>query len=401
MSTTADLPREIIARPDQVAGCCEHLAGAPQIGFDTEFVGELTYHPRLCLIQVATAERLFLIDPISAGPLDQFWKILNDPRHLIIVHAGKQEVRLCRMWSGQAPGKIFDLQLAAGLVGLNHPLGHGALVSQILGLQITKGETLTDWGIRPLTARQITYAFEDVKYLLALWQVLASRLEKLGRTAWADEEFEGMLREPAPEETGRDKWLKLRGVGSLDRHALAVVKAVYGWREHEAEDMNRPPRAILRDDLIVEVARRMPSRDRDLAVVRGIAKRYLSALIEVVDSCRKLPLQQCPPLVEREQDPPQVALLTSVLSAVMGNYCRHHGLAVGLVANQEDLRVLVRARLAGKNLPESSPLASGWRQAHLLPELKAVLDGRRRLRIADPAAEAPLEVVDDEPGPAK
>src|SRR5262245_27248855 len=113
-----DIKEEIITTAAQLSACCGFLATQSILGFDTEFVGEDTYHPRLCLVQVGTAERLFLIDPLVTGPLDDFWKLLHDPNRIVIVHAGREEVRLCRLWSGQAPANLFDLQLAAGLVGM-------------------------------------------------------------------------------------------------------------------------------------------------------------------------------------------------------------------------------------------------------------------------------------------
>src|SRR5207302_1674999 len=145
-----DLPEQIVSTPQELATCCEYLATCRQFGFDTEFVGEDTYHPRLCLVQVATPERLLLIDPLSTGPLDAFWKLIVDPSRQVVVHAGREEVRLCKFWAGQPPGNLFDLQLAAGLVGFQYPIGHGPLVSQLLRIQIAKGETLTEWRERPL-----------------------------------------------------------------------------------------------------------------------------------------------------------------------------------------------------------------------------------------------------------
>src|SRR4030088_858588 len=91
-----DPREEIVNFPDELAACCAFLETCPHIGFDTEFVGEDTYHPRLCLVQVATPGRLFLIDPITTGPLDAFWALLIDPARVVVVHAGREEVRLCR-----------------------------------------------------------------------------------------------------------------------------------------------------------------------------------------------------------------------------------------------------------------------------------------------------------------
>src|SRR5438874_1177844 len=147
----ADIVEQIVSRPDELPEVCAHLAAKCRFGLDTEFVGENTYHPHLCLVQVATAERVILIDPLTVGPLDAFWKLVVDPANEVIVHAGREEVRLCRRWTGQTPGNLIDLQLAAGLAGLTYPLGHGALVNQVLRVQLEKGETLTEWANRPLT----------------------------------------------------------------------------------------------------------------------------------------------------------------------------------------------------------------------------------------------------------
>jgi ribonuclease D len=390
----SELQEEIVTQPEELAACCAELTACSYFGFDTEFVGEDTYHPRLCLVQVATAERLFLIDPLTTGPLDAFWQLVVDPARVVVVHAGREEVRLCRLWTGRTPGNLFDLQLAAGLAGLPYPLGHGTLVHQVLGVQLPKGETLTEWRRRPLTSGQIRYAFDDVRYLLPVWQRLSAQLEQSGRSDWACEEFARLAVNAAPEEPATEKWRKLRGLGSLDRRRLAIVRALYNWREETAARTNRPTRTIVRDDLLVEIARRNPTRERDLQVVRGLPRRDLEAIVQTVTEARGLPIEDCPSLCGREQDPPQVMLVASVLSAVLGDVCARRGLAPNLVANGNDIKLLVRAQLAGQPMPSESLLATGWRRAHVLPELLAVLEGRRLLRIADIAAEAPFVYTD-------
>ncbi len=385
-----DLPEQIITQPEELTACCDYLTSLPQFGFDTEFVGEDTYHPRLCLVQVATDDRLFLIDPLSVGPMDRFWDLVVDPARISIVHAGRAEVRLCRLATGKPPGNLFDLQLAAGLVGMTYPIGHGTLVNQLLGVHLPKGETLTEWRDRPLTPSQIRYAFDDVRYLLPLWQNLSARLERLGRTDWAREEFDRLVTSVSPEEPNTEKWLKLRGLGSLDRRRLAVVRALYAWREEAAEQTNRPTRAIVRDDLLVEIARRNPAKERDLQVVRGLPHRDLRAIMEVVHQARELPLEQCPKPLDRDQDPPQVALVGNVLSAVLGDLAIRMSIAPGLVASGQDMKQLVRSKRAGTPVPADCLLTSGWRRAHVLPELTAVLEGKRLLQVADVLADAPF-----------
>lgn len=385
------LPEVIVSRPDQLAECLAHLATCPVFGFDTEFVGEDSYHPRLCLVQVATPERLYVIDPFTVGPLDGFWQLVIDPSHLVVVHAGREEVRLCRLWGGQAPQNLFDLQLAAGLLGPVYPLGHAALVGQYLGVHIPKGETLTEWRDRPLTRQQMRYAFDDVRFLLPLWKMIHGRLEERGRVEWAQEEFRRLCQQAAPEEpVAEEKWRKLRGAGSLDRRRLAILRGLYHWREELAARTNRPPRSLVRDDLLVEIARRNPGRERDLQVVRGLPRRDLDQILEVVQQARALPNEECPRATEREFDSPQLLMVSGVLQAALAEMCLRMELAPGLVASNSEVRLLVRCRQQAKPLPDDSILAQGWRRPVILEPLQELLEGRRWLRIADPAGELPF-----------
>jgi ribonuclease D len=383
---------QIVTRPEELPEVCAHLAAAGRFGFDTEFVGEDTYRPRLCLVQVATAERLILIDPFTAGPLDAFWKLVTDPQVEVIVHAAREEVRLCQLWTGRRPGNLFDLQIAAGLVGLPYPLGHANLVSQLLGVSLAKTETLTEWRDRPLTPQQIRYAFDDVRHLLDLGQELTARLERLGRLDWAREDFARMARAAVEEEPLTEKWRKLRGLGSLTRRQLAIVRELFQWREEVALRTNRPPRTLCRDDLLVEIARRNPTRERDVQVIRGLNKRDVPGILAAVERGRAVPAAECPPAVEREQDPPQVALLTNLLQAVLNHLCHARQLAPNLVCSSQDLRLLARTAVGGEAPNGVSILNTGWRREHIRPLLEAVLRGEVSLRVARPAAEAPLEL---------
>jgi ribonuclease D len=395
----AELAEHLIVDAAELAACCEHLAACKRFGLDTEFVGEENYHPKLCLVQVATDDRLFLIDPLAIESLDVFWKMVVDPANLVIVHAGREEVRLCHLWSGQTPGNLFDMQIAAGLVGLGYPLGHGPLVHHVLGIRLSKGETLTEWRNRPLTRSQIRYAFDDVRYLLPVWEKLEARLSALGRTEWAREEFSRLRALATPEAPAaeNEKWRKLRGTGSLDRRRLAIVRELFLWRDQTAAHANRPPRTIVRDDLIVEIARRNPAKARDLHVVRGLAKRYAEPMLQAIEHARGLPLEACPVLTDREQDPSQVSLVASVLTAALADFAARNHLAANLVASNQDVKLLVRSRFQGKPFPPDNLLATGWRAVHVLPELERILSGRRSLRVADLRAEAPF-AYQDHPG---
>jgi ribonuclease D len=231
---------------------------------------------------------------------------------------------------------------------------------------------------------------------------LSGELERRKRGDWAREEFARLLIQTAASVPGGgndgQRWRKLRGLGTLDRRRLGMVRELYLWREAKAEELNRPPRVIVRDDLLIEIVRRNPSRSRDLQPVRGLARRYLDEIVETLERARALPAHELPEAAERELDPPQIALVANVLGAVLADFAARNALAPNLLAASNDVKLLVRARCQGAPLPAESLLTRGWRAQHVLPELLAVLEGRRSLRVADVTKEAPFALADVERG---
>lgn len=383
------LPEFIVTDPAGVRACCDDIADSPQVAFDTEFVGEDTYVPDLCLVQVATPRALYVLDPFECGPLDEMWELIADPARVAVVHAGREEVRICNGAIGRPPGNLYDVQIAAGLLGLGYPLGYGPLVQNVLRKRLTKGETLTDWRRRPLTTEQIRYAFDDVRDLLAIWRKLDAKLGKLGRTAWAKEEFEAFAVRAMKDGGEVERWRKLKGISNLDARRLAIVREVYLWREASAARKNRPARTVLRDDLIAEIAKRNPGLDDDISTLRGLGRADVNGILDAVDRARQLSPDEYPEETERDRDPHAVALVASLLNVVLADWCGRQELTTPLVATSADVRKLVRAAAQGE--PPDCGLTVGWRKDHVLPVLAEVLAGRRALRVKSLDGDAPLE----------
>ncbi len=386
------LPELVVSRPAELTDCLAHLSTTSAIAFDTEFVGEDQYRPELCLLQVASSERLYVIDPFTCGSLEPFWKILLDAKKTVVVHAGREDLRICNFAVGQPPANVFDVQLAAGLVGFAYPMGYGGLVQDTLGHRMSKGETLTDWRRRPLLPAQVRYAYDDVRFLLPVWKKLTDRLKRNDRLAWAKEEFEVSVRKAVADDASIERWRKVKGLGGLDRKGLAIAREVYAWRDAFAARVNRPPRMLLRDDLLSEIARRAPRTLEDLQSLRGVLRGEQEAILEAVKRAKALPPNEHPTLEQRDNDPPHVVMLANLLSVVLADLCSRKKIASNLVASSSDLKAVVRARAAGQALPDV-PLTRGWRSEAILTELLAILDGRHALRIVHPSSAAPLAYV--------
>ena len=181
---------DYIRTHDQLANFCQSLRDVQFIAFDTEFVSEDTYRPDLCLIQVAADDRLAVIDPRDLDSVARFWEVLCDGDHQTIVHAGREEFRFCLSAVGRRPNRLFDTQLAAGLIGLEYPSSYGKLITRLLDKALSKGETRTDWRRRPLSERQVEYALQDVVYLQPLFHALTAELSRLERRDWMIEEMQ-------------------------------------------------------------------------------------------------------------------------------------------------------------------------------------------------------------------
>ncbi len=370
-----------------------HLRACGRFAFDTEFVSEDTFEPVLCLIQVATREQKAVIDPFQVRDLSAFWDVATDPSVEVVMHAASEDLRICHLRAGKLPLRVFDVQLAAGFIGFGYPLSLVNLVGQVLGIGLAGSETRTDWRRRPLSAAQLEYALDDVRYLLDIADHISGRLEELGRTDWVKTEFLDLVSAVA----GRadlDRWRRLPNLGQLSRRGLEAARQLAAWREDEARHQNRPLRQVMRDDLLVGVAKRLPRNRRELEALRNFNRpallRQSDAILAILDRARKAPDDQLPELFSRPEEPPGLSMVSSLLSAALARRCAQNQVATALVANATDLRHLVRWHLEGRDDSRRPALLEGWRRELCGQLLLDILDGRLALRVADAGGEFPV-----------
>ena len=379
--------------PQILAEAVEAIRGSPVIGFDTEFVGETTYEPQLCLIQIATQEGIFVIDPLVGLDLSEFWEAMTAPGREVVALAARQELLFCLRYAGRLPGIVFDPQVTAGLVGYAYPLSHTNLVQRVLNARIDGGEAYTDWRQRPLARRQVEYAADDVRYLLALRESLIAKAEALGRVDWLRSECQ-RLAERVVESEREERWSRISGASSLGRRDLAVLREVWRWRDNTARAADIPPRRILGDDLMVAIAKRSPKSVGDLLALRGMDRAALRKagpdIAAAVQVGLKLPDAELPETLRRD-DPPQVALLAQLASILSNSLALENQVHAALLATSSDLQDFVRWRL-GLTEDATSPLLEGWRGEILGRPLMELLEGRMAVRVADMRSASPLRI---------
>lgn len=364
---------------------CEHLESLGAFEFDTEFVGEDQFRPEVCLIQVAAEGKISLIDPLAGFDVEPFWKLVASPDILKIVHAGPEDVAQTWYTLGVAPQNVFDTQIAAGFVGNGYPISLSRLARLAVDSKMHKAHTLSDWRQRPLHEDQIVYAAEDVAYLRAIYDKLVRKLKKLDRVAWLQEECDAMCRATEPSEDREQRLKRLKGAGALSPRDLAIAYAILDEREKLATEYNRPVRTVIRDHIVVELARRGWTDAKKLRSVRGLnlSNAGVARVAKVIEQAKKIPKDQWPQLPNKE-DAPQEDILIDILAAVIKDFCLQNHMSYGLLCKKQWLRDFVRSHTRpDESATNENPLTTGWRADCLGRLLEKMIEGHAAIRIRE------------------
>jgi ribonuclease D len=374
---------EVVADDSALAAMIAHLRQAGKFAYDSEFIGELTYFPKLCLIQVASTTRIGLIDPLAKVDLTPFWELLADSSVEKIVHAGQQDIEPVTRNLGQPAKNFFDTQVAAGLAGLPYPLSLSKLVAATTGARLGKGLTFTHWDERPLSEIQLRYAADDVRYLPRVRAELGNRLDRLGHFAWAKQDCDSLCDTSLFRFDPRTQYLRVRGAASLQPRNLAVMRELTAWRDEAARDADVPPRTFLRDEILLDLARNpVKSVDR-LAKIRGLPRpvesQHGSAIVEATARAFALPNEELP--VAKEPDATaEEKFRAEGLWALSQALCAGQSMDPALVASRQDIAELARILFSSPDR-EDHPLLQGWRREALGEPLRQMVAEKSQLKL--------------------
>lgn len=389
---------ESITTAEDLQSFCGSLTDEPVIAFDTEFVSDDTYRPRLCLIQVATANHLAIIDPAGIEDTKPFWDLLASPGRVVIAHACREESRFCYRYSGKPIAGLFDTQLAAGFIGMEYPASLATLVQKLVNKTLPKGETRTDWSRRPLSQAQIEYAIHDVTELIEMYHQINSTVCKLKRESWLDEETARLQQKVIDGET-KENWRRVSGSSGLKPRQLEIIRHLWRWREKEAKLRDRLPKRVLRDDLMVELARRGITDRRKIKDIRGMERRGLAdhydSIASAIQAGLNTPEHELPrrPRGMRRVVSP---MLSQFLSTAIACISRQQKLAPPIVGNADDVRELLGYELDRKENDSIPSLLDGWRGEIVGKEFRKILAGKLAIRVADVRENQPLEFIESE-----
>lgn len=341
----------------EALGSLAHRLQSQQwIGVDTEFLRERTFFPKLCLLQLSVPSGIYCIDTLRIESLEPLLAALTAAGTRKLIHAARQDLEALYLSTRRIVAPVFDTQIAAACVGLKPQIGYAELIKTLLDVTLPKGQTRTDWSKRPLSAEQLEYAADDVRYLGAAAAELTERLERLGRMEWVREDcaqLEGLeLYEPDLDKS----WQRIKGIAQLEPKPRARAKAIAVWRERLARERDLPRSWILSDASLFSIAHAGPTTASALEAVQPLNERFAASLLEALsqvtqDAGDEGPAQDSRPTPEQKR-------LIERLNGVVDARARELDLSAEVLAPRGEIKEIALGR-------RDSGAMTGWRRAQI------------------------------------
>lgn len=366
---------QYVDNSQSLSDLCQQLAGSQWLAVDTEFHREKTYYPELCLIQVANDDIIACVDPLAVDDLTPLLDLFYREDMTLVFHAARQDLELFFLLRDSLPAHVFDTQLAATVLGYGDQIGYGNLVKQCLNVDLDKAHARTDWRQRPLSSEQLEYAADDVRYLRSLYHQLNDKLTETGRRTWLKEDFAALSTVKTYQEDPNKSWLRIKGAGRLKPAQLAVLQQLGAWREQRAVKHNLPRRWVLKDDVMLDLARFAPASTEAMKKIRGMEQRDIDrhgkAILEAIEKGKAVPKSEWPVIKRPTPLSNQQDAVVDALMALLRQRCDEQNITPAAVASRKDVEALVRG--------EDTSLQQGWRHEIVGQQLEDFLNGRLSL----------------------
>ncbi len=373
----------LIASTSALEAFCLAATQSDFITVDTEFLRERTYFPQLCVVQVASAAGVAVIDALDTSlDLTPLWDLLYNPALPKVFHAARQDVEILVHLHGKVPENLIDTQVAAALCGFRDSIGYDKLVKALLGVELDKTCQYSDWTQRPLSARHIDYAAQDVTHLRLVYEKLRATLARKGRLEWLTQEMATFANLDFYRTHPNDAWQRLKLPQNTRTNARQRAYFLAIWREEQAQRLNLPRGHILNDEGLLKIA---GSGTVKPATVRAALNQTQGALTENLCAFLQNPPPYSFPTLENSQTAPidvnscapaPLALTTDLLRVLLKFCAAEAGVPEKMVANSEQLEILAR------EAEKATVFAlKGWRWEVFGRQALALLSGTMQLQV--------------------
>lgn len=364
-----------IDNPQSLQKLCDELESAEVIYFDTEFMREKTFFPKLCLLQLGFDGVDYAVDPLATD-IQPLLERLVSRETLLVFHSGRQDLEILFNATGKLPPNVFDTQIAAMVCGFGEQVSYAELVGKLTGNVIDKSQRFTDWSVRPLSPKQVEYALKDVEYLPEILEKLSAEIEAKGRSKWLVEDRALLLDLASYENDPKNGWTKVKS--KQKRFAdMTVLKELAKWRDEQAISLDKPRRRIVSDDIITEFSIQKPKTQQALdkmRIIGNVSRETMRNLMEIVVVADELPkeVEEKKRGVRKDKFQEEVA---DLLKLLLKYNAEKHGVVAKLIANSSELSDFVRG--------EEVRFTKGWRKEVFGADAALMLEGKLVFKVND------------------
>jgi ribonuclease D len=349
---------------------CDKFINEPLLAIDTEFFRETTYYPHLGLIQIASPGYIICVDPLAFDAREELRRLFLNSDITKIFHSCSQDMEVLYQYFGELPFPIFDTQIAAAMLGYQDQIGYANLVAEIYEVELDKSQTRTNWLKRPLSAKQIEYAGEDVLYLLPLHEKFNQALKDKNREGWLQEDCEQVCGNSERFQPDLENcWLRVKGYFQLSDQQLAVCRSIAQWREQLAMKKDLTRRRIMPDELLLKLA----ATPVDINQLKSINRHFaqfshdeLDALTQAIETGLQTPEAEWP-VINRDRPSNEEKTLLKHLQALVQSKADALGIHQSVLCSKKELEKIIHGSRSGR-------LFDGWRFDHIGQQLLAEVE---------------------------
>ncbi len=356
----------LLERDDELRDAASQWSGAALLAIDTEFLRERTYWAQLGLVQVSDGRTAWLVDTMRLEHLEPLKQLFTNAAILKVFHSASEDLEVLWNTLGVVPRPMVDTQIACALLGQPLQMSYHHAVKWMIGIEVDKELTRSNWIRRPLKPEQLHYAATDVVFLPAMLEKLRRDLQHRGRWPWLEEDVAQMIDNSQQETDSARAYLRLGGSGQLDVASLHVLKALADWREQTARERNLARGFVIPDKALLQLATKKPQNVAELLELSGLhpnaLRRYQDRLLEIISEYRdeQEPIEQALPLDNQQRR------TINAMRDMVQIEAKRLQVDPAILASRKQLEALLRAYESGSPIPER---LSGWRESVITGKL--------------------------------
>jgi ribonuclease D len=370
----------LIIQSDEILDLYNKLKSEKFICVDTEFIREKYYHPKLCLIQIGDSKgNGWAIDPLIKNiNLQPLYELFLNVKILKVFHSPRQDFEIIFNILNKIPKPIFDTQSAAMACGFGDSASYESLVNNIVNINLDKSARFTDWQVRPLSKKQIDYAISDVTHLSKIYTYLCEEMIKNNRLDWIKEEIHKFfdlsiyVTEPA------NAWKRIKFLSS-NKITMSVFKEIAQIREELAKSLNVPRNKIMRDEIIIKLAKNPPKDLTELDKLRGMNLKYMNSshktlILKSIETGKKN--NNTDWLNNNVKNNNVSKAVIDILKIILLSCAEKYNISPLLIANREDIKHIAQGKKDVKAL-------KGWRYEIFGSSALKLIEGSLTLTVKD------------------